>query len=145
MPKPAWDQTSVYRGDAKRQLNAVLVDMAEGQGKTPVVIIDEAHLLSHQMLEEIRFLTNFRMDSYSPMSLILVGQTELLAALQRPSLLAISQRVSIRWHLPYFDLSETTRYIEHNLNIAGGVTTPLFTDGGLSRLSMKLHRARRAP
>lgn len=72
-----------------------------------MVIIDEAHLLSHQMLEEIRFLTNFRMDSYFPMSLVLVGQTELLAAVQRPSLFAISQSFSIRWHLPYFDLSET--------------------------------------
>jgi general secretion pathway protein A len=132
-----------YRGDAKRQLNAVLVDMAEGQGKTPVVIIDEAHLLSHQMLEEIRFLTNFRMDSYSPMSLILVGQTELLAALQRPSLLAISQRVSIRWHLPYFDLSETARYIEHNLNIAG-VTTPLFTDGAIKVIHEATQGAARA-
>lgn len=132
-----------YRGDAKRQLNAVLVDMAEGQGKTPVVIIDEAHLLSHQMLEEIRFLTNFRMDSYSPMSLILVGQTELLAALQRPSLLAISQRVSNRWHLPYFDLSETARYIEHNLKIAG-VTTPLFTDGAIKVIHEATQGAARA-
>jgi general secretion pathway protein A len=72
------------------------------------------------MLEEIRFLTNFRMDSYSPMSLILVGQTELLATLQRPSLLAISQRVSIRWNLLHFYVSERVRYIEHDLRIVGG-------------------------
>jgi type II secretory pathway predicted ATPase ExeA len=123
-----------YRGDAKRQLNAVLVDMAEGQGKTPVVIIDEAHLLSHQMLEEIRFLTNFRMDSYSPMSLILVGQTELLAALQR---------VSIRWHLPYCDLSKTTQYIEHSLKIAG-VNTPLFTDEAIKVIHEATQGAARA-
>ena len=86
------------------------------------------------MLEEIRFLTNFRMNSYSPMSLILVGQTELLAALQR---------VSIRWHLPYCDLSETTRYIEHNLNIAG-VTTPLFTDGAIKVIHEATQGAARA-
>ena len=45
--------------------------------KTPVVIVDEVHLLSREILEEIRSLLNVRMDSYSALSLILVGQTEL--------------------------------------------------------------------
>jgi type II secretory pathway predicted ATPase ExeA len=40
----------------------------------PVVIIDEAHLLDKEMLEEVRFLLNFKMDAQSPMALILVGQ-----------------------------------------------------------------------
>ena len=43
---------------------------------TPLIVIDEAHLLSPAMLEEIRFLTNFHMDSASPMALCLVGQPE---------------------------------------------------------------------
>jgi len=86
------------------------------------------------MLEEIRFLTNFRMNSYSPMSLILVGQTELLAALQR---------VSIRWHLPYCDLSKTTQYIEHSLKIAG-VNTPLFTDEAIKVIHEATQGAARA-
>jgi general secretion pathway protein A len=132
-----------YRGDAKRQLNELLVDMAEGQGKIPVVIIDEAHLLNHQMLEEIRFLTNFRMDSYSPMSLILIGQTELLASLARPSLLAISQRVSVRYHLPYFELEETAQYITHHLK-AAGVTTALFTDEAVKAIHEATQGAARA-
>ena len=46
-------------------------------GLKPVVVVDEAHLLDKEMLEEIRFLLNFRMDSESPFSLILVGQTEI--------------------------------------------------------------------
>jgi len=53
--------------------------------QTPVIIIDEGHLLSREMMEEIRFLTNFRMDSYSPMSLILLGQGELRRILQMDS------------------------------------------------------------
>ncbi len=55
-----------YRGDAKRQLNRVLLDLYENQRKTPVIIIDEGHLLKREMLQEIRFLTNFKMDSFSP-------------------------------------------------------------------------------
>ena len=47
------------------------------KGKTPVIILDEAHLLCREMLEEIRFLLNFKMDSYNPLSLIFVRQMEL--------------------------------------------------------------------
>jgi len=101
--------------------------MAEGQGKIPAVIIDEAHLPSHQMLEEIRFLTDFGMDSYSPMSLVLIGQTGLLSALARPSILAIAQRVNVRYHLPYFEPDETAQYISHHLKVAG-VSATLFTE-----------------
>ena len=42
-----------------------------------VVIEDEGHLLSKEMLEEIRFLMNYKMDSEHPLALILAGQTEL--------------------------------------------------------------------
>jgi len=47
-----------------------------------IVIVGDAHLLAKEMLEEIHFLTNFRMDSFSPLSLILPGQTELRPTLQ---------------------------------------------------------------
>ncbi len=43
----------------------------------PVVVADEAHLLDREMLEEVRFLLNFKMDAQNPMALILVGQSEL--------------------------------------------------------------------
>lgn len=57
-----------YRGDAKRQFHQVLETLQETENKTAVVIVDEAHLLAKEMLEEICFLTNFRMDSFSPLS-----------------------------------------------------------------------------
>jgi hypothetical protein len=40
----------------------------------PVVIVDEAHLLDREMLEEVRFLLNFKMDAQSPMALIRLGR-----------------------------------------------------------------------
>ena len=56
------------RGDAKRQLHQVILELAEISHKITVAIIDEAHLLGKEMLEEIRFLLNFRMDSCNPIS-----------------------------------------------------------------------------
>lgn len=116
-----------YRGDAKRQLVKAFMDMYESN-RTPVVIIDEGHLLKKDMLEEIRFLMNFRMDSFSPLSLILMGQPELRATLQTQIYEAILQRVNIRFHLPAFNLMETTGYVKHHLHVAG-VNREIFTDG----------------
>jgi hypothetical protein len=70
-----------HQRDARRQFDCVLLDAYENQGKQPVLVIDEAHLLSASMLAEVRFLTNFQFDSLSPFALILVGQPELRATL----------------------------------------------------------------
>ena len=70
-------ESKFYRGDAKRQLHREIELMRGIHHLQPVVIVDEAHLLDREMLEEVRFLLNFKMDAQSPMSLILVGQTEL--------------------------------------------------------------------
>jgi len=119
-----------YRGDAKRQLHRVIMDLHDNQKKTPVIMIDEGHLLGREMLEEIRFLTNFKMDSYSPMSLILLGQPELRRILQMQIYEAIVQRVNIRFHLPGMELGETKGYITHHIRLAG-VQNPLFTEDAI--------------
>jgi len=116
-----------YRGDAKRQLNRAITDLYEEQKKIPVIIIDEGHLLKRDMLEEIRFLTNFKMDSFSPMSLLLLGQSELKRILNTQIYEAIAQRLGIRFHLDGMSRDETKGYITHHLRIAG-VTNEIFTD-----------------
>src|SRR5659263_114529 len=65
--------------------------------------------------EEIRFLLNLRMDSYSALSLILTGQTELREMLKLQVNEAISQRVDIRFHLPALSKEETAAYIARHL------------------------------
>lgn len=69
------------RGDARRQFRKALQEAKE-ERKSPVLVIDEAHLLSREMLEEIRFLLNTGMDSESVPALLLVGQSELRDALR---------------------------------------------------------------
>jgi len=108
-----------YRGDAKRQLHRELAGLTDREKKIPVVVVDESHLLSREMLEETRFLLNFRMDSYHPLSLILVGQNQLKEILKLQAYEAIAQRVDIRFHLPVMTKDQTCAYIRHHLLVAG--------------------------
>ena len=120
-------QPHFYRGDAKRQLQKALAVLTDNEKKTPVVIVDEAHLLSREMLEEIRFLLNLRMDSYSALSLILVGQTELRETLKMQINKAIWQRVDMRFHLSGLSKEETAAYTAKHLAAAkapGEIFTP---------------------
>jgi type II secretory pathway predicted ATPase ExeA len=87
-------EAKFYRGDAKRQLHREIELMRGIHQIKPCVIVDEAHLLDREMLEEVRFLLNVKMDSESPMALILVGQSELWDRLRMQTYTAIRQRMT---------------------------------------------------
>jgi type II secretory pathway predicted ATPase ExeA len=108
-----------HSGDAKRQLHKEIELIRLTGGRSPVVIVDEAHLLSRDMLEEVRFLLNFRMDSQSPMALILAGQTELWDKLRLQSYAAIRQRIDIMCAVAHLDRIQTTEYIGAHMAYAG--------------------------
>ena len=112
-------EAKFYRGDAKRQLHKEIELMRGIHKLQPVVIVDEAHLLDKEMLEEVRFLLNFKMDAQSPMALILVGQSELWEKLQLQSYAAIRQRIDIQCRLQHFDRSQTDEYMKRHLSYAG--------------------------
>ena len=118
-----------YRGDARRQLHRALQERDDA-GKQPVIVIDEAHLLGRAMLEEVRFLLNFDVDSRAPLALILAGQSELRRTLKLECFTAIAQRISFRAHLPALTLEESIGYIQHHLTQAGA-SHQLFTDAAL--------------
>jgi len=82
--------------DAKRHLDKTLLELFQKQKKQPVIVIDEAHHLGMPMLQEMRFLLNFQIDSVSPVSLILVGQPELRGTLRLKVMEAIAQRINAR-------------------------------------------------
>jgi type II secretory pathway predicted ATPase ExeA len=113
-------ESKFYRGDSKRQLHREVSLLQAIHQQKPVVIVDEAHLLDREMLEEVRFLLNTEMDSISPMALILAGQSELRERLGLQVHTAIKQRIDIVCQAPYFDRSETGSYIRHQIQEAGG-------------------------
>jgi general secretion pathway protein A len=124
-------QPRFYRSDAKRQLQKALGELTENEKKIPVIIVDEAHLLSREMLEEIRFLLNLRMDSYNGLSLILAGQSELRDILKLQVNKAICQRVDMRFHLPPLSREESAAYIAQHLK-AVKAPNEIFTSSAMS-------------
>lgn len=126
-------EAKFYRGDAKRQLHREIELMRGIHHLQPVVVVDEAHLLDREMLEEVRFLLNFKMDSQSPMALILVGQSELWDKLSLQAYAAIRQRIDIQSKIPHFDRSQTEQYITAHLAYAGA-DKDIFTDAAITEI-----------
>ena len=89
-----------------------------------VFIIDEAHLLAPDQLEELRLLTNAEMDSQSPFALLLVGQPTLARQLRLGVFAALDQRIATRYQLAPMDLAESAQYLRHHLALVGR-TDPL--------------------
>lgn len=99
--------------------------------KTVVLIVDEAHLLSVEQLEQLRLLTNTDMDSRSSLGLVLLGQPTLRRRLKQGHFAALDQRIGLRFHLPGLPLDETAAYIAHHLTLAGR-SDPLFSDDAIA-------------
>ncbi|VUD56771.1 hypothetical protein TDB9533_02390 [Thalassocella blandensis] len=89
------------------------------KGKNTVLLIDEAQLLSAEVLEQIRLLTNLETSTQKLLQIILVGQPELNDLLAQPRLRQLSQRITARFHLTPLTLEETYQYISHRLSVAG--------------------------
>ena len=100
---------------------------------TPILIVDEAHLLDQRMLEELRLLLNVRMDSQAAAALLLVGHSELRRTLRLSIHEALWQRTAVRYHLRALDLTETGAYIRHQVTIAGFHGPALFSDGFIAK------------
>lgn len=123
-------EPSHYASDAKQQVQEAILTLYRDQRMTPVTVIDEAHLLGKDMMEEIRFLVNFQMDSAAPMALILAGQPELQRTLGLRAFEAVNQRVELRMHLTGLTLEEMRGYVQHHIKVAGGVRE-LFTSAAI--------------
>lgn len=122
-----------YRGDAKRQLQKEVEIIRSIQHKKVVVILDEAHLLEKETIEEFRFMLNYRFDSMSPVALILAGQNELLDKLKLQCYAAVLQRIDIFCVLAPLDRAEMEQYIAAHLEYAG-IKQPLFTDRAIDEI-----------
>jgi len=127
-------ESRFYRGDSKRQLQSEIEIIRGVHNKKVVCVLDEAHLLEKETIEEFRFLLNYRFDSMSPMALILVGQNELWdEKLRLKRYAAVRQRIDINCVLPPLDRAETEQYIRSHLAYAGG-SQELFTSRAVDEI-----------
>jgi type II secretory pathway predicted ATPase ExeA len=109
------------------QSTAALTAERDERGRTPVLVLDEAHLLSYEQLETVRMLTNHAMDQDSPLACLLVGQPTLRRTMKLAVLAALEQRTALRYTMPGMTTTETASYVKHHLGLAGRAD-PLFTD-----------------
>jgi type II secretory pathway predicted ATPase ExeA len=103
---------------APQAADALAAEYAE-KGRTPTVVIDEAHLLDTAQMEAVRMLTNHEMDSGAPFAVILIGQPTLRQRLRLGVLAALDQRIAVRCHIHGMTGEETGSYISHHLKLAG--------------------------
>ncbi|HKE22761.1 MAG TPA: AAA family ATPase [Bryobacteraceae bacterium] len=88
-------------------------------GRTTVLIVDEAHNLDWEVLEEIRLLGNLETRRGKLLQIILAGQQELDRKLEQPEYRQLKQRIALRCVLRGFDVPETAAYIESRMARAG--------------------------
>jgi type II secretory pathway predicted ATPase ExeA len=96
--------------------------------KSFVLIIDEAHLLSDQALEEIRLLSNIETPDQKLLQILLVGQYELSHKLDRPEMRHLRQRINVNRFLSPLNPEETFQYIDHRLKQVGSSFVAVFED-----------------
>jgi type II secretory pathway predicted ATPase ExeA len=113
------------------QVSKALLAEREERGRTPVLVLDEAHLLAYEQLEMIRMLGNTSMDQDSPLACLLVGQPTLRRTMKLAVLAALEQRTSLRYTMPGMTQAETASYIAHHVSLAGRADQ-LFTEDAMN-------------
>lgn len=121
------------RAEVRRQFQTLFLDWHRHQDKTALFCLDEAHLLSPAMIQEVRYLTNFGIDAGAPFACVLIGQPELRSLLRLKSLEAVTQRITVRFHLAGLDAEQTAAYLHHQMT-AAGAPRPVFSDAAIRSL-----------
>ncbi len=122
-----------HKAEAINQAAALLAAEEHERHRKVVFVLDEAHLLSPEQLEELRLLSNAELDSASPFAGILVGQPTLAVRLRQGIFAALDQRISVRYTIGGMDLAESINYLRHHLGLAGR-NDPLIADDAAARL-----------
>jgi general secretion pathway protein A len=116
-----------------RRLQEHWESSAGSDGIRPVLILDEAHEMSPEVLGILRILTNFDMDSRLVLSVVLCGQPPLKAMLCRDELEDVARRIATYATLRLLSRDETGQYVEHRCAIAGAATSP-FDSGAIEAI-----------
>ncbi|MEQ1949091.1 MAG: AAA family ATPase [Bryobacteraceae bacterium] len=117
-------------------LNQLLVEQTQ-QGRTTVLIVDEAHNLEWEVLEEIRLLGNLENRNGKLLQIILAGQPEFDRKLDAPNLRQLKQRVVLRCNLNPFSLRDAVEYMESRLEHAGMLDQSVFPEELMAEIHLR--------
>jgi general secretion pathway protein A len=117
-------------------LNQLLVEQAQ-LGRTVVLIVDEAHNLEWEVLEEIRLLGNLENRNGKLLQIILAGQPELDRKLDAPNLRQLKQRIVLRCNLRPFTLRDAVEYIQTRMEKAGMPNQLVFAEELMAEIHLR--------
>jgi type II secretory pathway predicted ATPase ExeA len=96
----------------------------------PILLVDESQYLSNSILQEIRLLTNFEIDSLNALTVLLCGREELAMQFDLSILEPLANSITLTVHLDGLSKEESFSYIEGRLRHCGN-STPVFTKNAL--------------
>jgi type II secretory pathway predicted ATPase ExeA len=102
-----------------KNLQKRLIDL-HSRGKRVLLLIDEAHVMSAQTLEEIRLLSNLETNRHKLLRIMLVGQDELNRVLSTSQMRPLRERITERFPLGALSVSDVAHYLSYRLRKAGG-------------------------
>ena len=105
------------------------------EGRTPVLLVDEAHKMSAELLEEVRLLMNFETAERKLLQVVLAGQVELRELLRREDLRQLRQRVSVRLDIVPLEPAEVEQYVRHRWHQGGGNGNFPFDSGAVDMVA----------
>ncbi|MCK5205967.1 MAG: AAA family ATPase [Desulfobacterales bacterium] len=136
------NKTFESKGSFLIEFRHFLHEVYQSEGKV-LLIIDESQRLSHELLEQIRILSNIERNDRKLINIFFVGQSVFNEILREERNVAVRKRLAVSYNLEPLDRKETETYIDHRLKIAGAAEnlfTPeamrdiFFFSGGLPRL-----------
>ena len=124
------------KSDLLNTMNDILLQRIS-QGQEIVLIIDEAQILSFEVMEMLRMLSNLETYDQKLLQIVLIGQPELNAKLKEKRLRQLRQRVLVHYNLKTLNSAEIQLYILHRLSLAGSSGHPQFTERALKKIAKK--------
>jgi type II secretory pathway predicted ATPase ExeA len=127
-----------YEGRGEQELRLAVTDRLLtdfGEGRRTVIVLDEAHHLPADLLEELRLLGNLETAHGRAVQTVLIAQPSILDTFQRPDLRALNQRLTAKAELGRLTPDESADYVLHHLRIAGARPEALVDDEALTLLA----------
>jgi type II secretory pathway predicted ATPase ExeA/cell division protein FtsN len=122
------------QSEDKVALRAQLAAFLEKRPQPAILVIDEAHILGEEALEQVRLLSNFEMNDRKLLQIVLAGQPELKQMLSRQRLRPLAQRIEMFYEIQPLSLVESMAYIQRRIQIAGNPDDLVFEPRALEAI-----------
>ena len=119
---------------ALRELQDRLIELY-GEGRRVVIVIDEAHAMAEDTLEQIRLLSNLESSRHKLLQIVLFGQPELDELLSQPSMRPLKDRITHSFSIRPLGGAEVGKYLSHRMHAAGYRGPDLFQPRAVALLA----------